>query len=110
MSSKDESATIDIDRLSFAYNGNRVLHDVSLRLAPGEMVAVIGPNGAGKTTSIAKMAHSFTKGGKRVILGAADTFRAAAIEQLQILGQQVGVDVDSFFLCHQSPFWRVKQA
>jgi iron complex transport system ATP-binding protein len=53
MSSKDESATIDIDRLSFAYNGNRVLHDVSLRLAPGEMVAVIGPNGAGKTTLMA---------------------------------------------------------
>ncbi|PKB81654.1 MAG: signal recognition particle-docking protein FtsY [SAR202 cluster bacterium Io17-Chloro-G9] len=59
------------------------------------VILMVGVNGVGKTTSIAKLAQRFTKDGKRVILGAADTFRAAAIEQLEILGQQVGVDVIS---------------
>ena len=59
------------------------------------VILMVGVNGVGKTTSIAKLAQSFTKDGKRVILGAADTFRAAAIEQLEILGRQVGVDVIS---------------
>jgi len=59
------------------------------------VILMVGVNGVGKTTSIAKLAQRFTKDGKRVILGAADTFRAAAIEQLEILGRQVGVDVIS---------------
>ncbi len=53
MSSERSNATVDVDRLSFAYNGNQVLNDVSLRLASGEMAAIIGPNGAGKTTLMA---------------------------------------------------------
>ncbi len=53
MSSERSTATIDVDGLSFAYDGAQVLHDVSLRLASGEMAAVIGPNGAGKTTLLA---------------------------------------------------------
>ena len=57
------------------------------------VILMVGVNGVGKTTSIAKLAHHFTKAGKKVILGAADTFRAAAEEQLEILGEQVGVDV-----------------
>ncbi len=59
------------------------------------VVLVVGVNGAGKTTSIAKLAHHFQQGGKRVLLGAGDTFRAAAIEQLQVLGERVGADVIS---------------
>ena len=59
------------------------------------VILVCGVNGVGKTTSIAKLAHHFTQAGKRVVLGAADTFRAAAEEQLEILGQRVGVDVIS---------------
>ena len=59
------------------------------------VILMVGVNGVGKTTSIAKLAQRFTMDGKRVILGAADTFRAAAIEQLEILGRQVGVDVIS---------------
>ncbi|MCH7712996.1 MAG: signal recognition particle-docking protein FtsY [Chloroflexi bacterium] len=62
------------------------------------VILVVGVNGVGKTTSIAKLAHHFKQAGKKVVLGAADTFRAAASEQLEILGQRVGVDVIS----HQS--------
>ncbi|MCS5667796.1 MAG: signal recognition particle-docking protein FtsY [Dehalococcoidia bacterium] len=57
------------------------------------VILMVGVNGVGKTTSIAKLAHHFTQEGKKVILGAADTFRAAAAEQLEILGGQIGVDV-----------------
>ena len=59
------------------------------------VILMVGVNGVGKTTSIAKLAHHFKQAGKKVVLGAADTFRAAAAEQLEILGQQVGVDVIS---------------
>jgi fused signal recognition particle receptor len=54
---------------------------------------VVGVNGAGKTTSIAKMAHAFKRDGATVILGAADTFRAAASDQLKVWGERTGVRV-----------------
>jgi fused signal recognition particle receptor len=57
------------------------------------IVLVVGVNGAGKTTSIAKLAHAFKRDGANVILGAADTFRAAAVDQLKIWGDRVGVRV-----------------
>jgi len=57
------------------------------------VILVVGVNGSGKTTSIAKLAYGFTAQGKRVILAAADTFRAAAIEQLQHWGGRVGAEV-----------------
>ena len=59
------------------------------------VILMVGVNGVGKTTSIAKLAHHFTQEGKKLILGAGDTFRAAAAEQLEILGKQIGVDVIS---------------
>ena len=59
------------------------------------VILMVGVNGVGKTTSIAKLAHHFTREGKKVVLGAADTFRAAAEEQLEILGDRVGVEVIS---------------
>jgi fused signal recognition particle receptor len=55
------------------------------------VIMVVGVNGVGKTTTIGKLAHQFKGAGKKVILGAADTFRAAAIEQLQIWADRVGV-------------------
>ncbi|MBM3172979.1 MAG: signal recognition particle-docking protein FtsY [Chloroflexi bacterium] len=58
-----------------------------------QVILVVGVNGSGKTTSIAKLAYVLSKKGKKVILGAADTFRAAAIEQLKHWGQEIGVDV-----------------
>ena len=57
------------------------------------VVLVVGVNGVGKTTSIAKLASYYQQMGNKLILAAADTFRAAAIEQLQILGKRVNVDV-----------------
>ena len=57
------------------------------------VVLVIGVNGVGKTTTIGKMAAQLKAEGKQVILGAADTFRAAAIEQLEIWAQRAGVDI-----------------
>jgi fused signal recognition particle receptor len=57
------------------------------------VILVVGVNGSGKTTSIAKLAYGFTSQGKRVILAAADTFRAAAIEQLEHWGEKVGAEV-----------------
>ncbi len=57
------------------------------------VVLVVGVNGVGKTTTIGKLAYQFKKAGKKVYLGAADTFRAAAVEQLCIWGERVGVTV-----------------
>jgi len=57
------------------------------------IILVVGVNGSGKTTSIAKLAYGFTSQGKRVILAAADTFRAAAIEQLKHWGGKVDAEV-----------------
>jgi len=57
------------------------------------VIMVVGVNGVGKTTTIGKMAYQFKKAGKSVYLGAADTFRAAAVEQLVIWGDRVGVPV-----------------
>ena len=57
------------------------------------VILVVGVNGVGKTTTIGKLAYQFKKAGKKVYLGAADTFRAAAVEQLCIWGERVGVTV-----------------
>ena len=57
------------------------------------VVMVVGVNGVGKTTTIGKLAYQYKAAGKKVMLGAADTFRAAAVEQLVIWGQRVGVPV-----------------
>ena len=57
------------------------------------VILVVGVNGVGKTTAIGKLAYQFKKAGKKVYLGAADTFRAAAVEQISIWGERVGVPV-----------------
>ncbi len=81
---KDEMATIlgsaDRDRPEVGERGPLV-------------VLMVGVNGVGKTTSIAKLTHLYKEEGKKVILGAADTFRAAAIDQLQSWGQRLETDV-----------------
>ena len=57
------------------------------------VILVVGVNGVGKTTTIGKLARKFTREGRKVILGAADTFRAAAVDQLDIWAERAGVDI-----------------
>jgi fused signal recognition particle receptor len=57
------------------------------------VIMVVGVNGVGKTTTIGKLAYQFKKSGKKVVLGAADTFRAAAVDQLIIWSERVGVEI-----------------
>jgi fused signal recognition particle receptor len=66
-----------------------------IQLAPSgpTVILVVGVNGSGKTTSIAKLAHMFRSQGKKVVLGAGDTFRAAAVEQLTIWADRLGVEI-----------------
>ncbi len=59
------------------------------------VIMVVGVNGVGKTTTIGKLAHQFKKSGKKVVLGASDTFRAAAVDQLTIWSERVGVPIVS---------------
>lgn len=66
--------------------------DADLQKKP-YVIMVVGVNGVGKTTTIGKLAYQFKKAGKKVYLGAADTFRAAAVDQLVIWGERVGVPV-----------------
>jgi fused signal recognition particle receptor len=79
-----------------------ILQRLKLEAAPLEpgsvspfVVMVVGVNGVGKTTTIGKIAHQFVSQGKTVLLGAGDTFRAAAAEQLAVWGERAGVDVIS---------------
>ena len=69
--------------------------DRGIRMAasPPTVILVTGINGSGKTTSVAKLAHQFKLEGKKVVLAAADTFRAAAVEQLSIWAERLDVDI-----------------
>jgi len=66
---------------------------LNLGSRPLDVILIVGVNGSGKTTSIAKLAHRYRQQGRRVLLAAADTFRAAAMDQLEIWAQRAGVDI-----------------
>jgi fused signal recognition particle receptor len=68
-------------------------HPITLAAAGPTVILVVGVNGSGKTTSIAKLAHMFRAQGQSVVLGAGDTFRAAAVEQLTIWADRLGVEI-----------------
>jgi fused signal recognition particle receptor len=75
-------------------NNTDDLNDLPFPVAGGPyVIMVVGVNGVGKTTTIGKLAHQYKSRGKKVLLGAADTFRAAAIEQLEIWSQRAGVQL-----------------
>jgi fused signal recognition particle receptor len=76
--------------LSETNNGNATDFEIPQQNTP-YVIMVVGVNGVGKTTTIGKLAYQFKKAGKKVVLGAADTFRAAAIDQLQIWADRTGV-------------------
>ena len=71
---------------------DRVPNELKLNTTP-TVILVVGVNGVGKTTSIGKIANNLRKQGKKVVVAAADTFRAAAVEQLEIWANRAGVDV-----------------
>ena len=77
-----------------ADNNNAELEDFTVpETMKPYVIMVVGVNGVGKTTTIGKLAHQFKQAGNKVVLGAADTYRAAADEQLEIWGNRVGVPV-----------------
>ncbi len=78
--------------LSETNSGNEVEFNIPEQQAP-YVIMVVGVNGVGKTTTIGKLAHQFKSAGKKVVLGAADTFRAAAIDQLQIWADRTDVPI-----------------
>ncbi|RNI28760.1 signal recognition particle-docking protein FtsY [Rufibacter latericius] len=94
--------TSDLDRILreeimdlMEENKGGVAEDFSLPDTGGQpyVIMVVGVNGVGKTTTIGKLASQFHKAGKKVVLGAGDTFRAAAVDQLKIWGDRVGIPV-----------------
>ena len=91
----DELNTILKEEISTLLAESSISLENNLSTNPGEpyVIMVVGVNGVGKTTTIGKLAHQFKAGGKKVVLGAADTFRAAAVDQLIIWSQRVGVDI-----------------
>ncbi|MGG3451363.1 MULTISPECIES: signal recognition particle-docking protein FtsY [Bacillaceae] len=76
------------------YSGSEEVES-DLNIQDGELTVIlfVGVNGVGKTTTIGKLAHTFKSDGKKVMLAAGDTFRAGAIEQLEVWGERTGVDV-----------------
>lgn len=64
-----------------------------IQVAPPQVILIVGVNGVGKTTTIGKLANYYQEAGKKVLIAAADTFRAAAIDQLEIWGQRTGTDI-----------------
>lgn len=84
----------EIESLLVVGNDDQSYRDYELPESPKPyIILVVGVNGAGKTTTIGKLAHNFSLAGKSVILGAADTFRAAAIDQLQIWSDRTSVPI-----------------
>jgi fused signal recognition particle receptor len=87
-------AMLKEEMISYLKGSDEPLAEVSDRSFPGiEVIMFVGVNGVGKTTAIAKMAHRFRGQGQTVLLVAADTFRAAAIEQLEVWASRVGAQV-----------------
>lgn len=91
-----ELNTILKEEIADLLGKNQADSESDLIIKPGlkpYVIMVVGVNGAGKTTTIAKLAYQFKAAGKNVLIGAADTFRAAAIDQLQIWADRVGVPI-----------------
>jgi fused signal recognition particle receptor len=81
------------ERILSYFEGYVQAADITMPTVKPFVIMVIGVNGVGKTTTIGKLANKFVQSGNSVLLVAADTFRAAAIDQLKIWGERVGVDV-----------------
>ena len=84
---------LELTDVTVSYGQTPVLFGVNMAINQGDIACLLGRNGVGKTTTIGKLAYQFKKAGYKVVLGAADTFRAAAIDQLQIWADRVGVPI-----------------
>lgn len=91
--SKEVQSVIS-EKLVALYNSGKE-HSTALNIQPNGLTVIlfVGVNGVGKTTTIGKLAYKFKNEGKKVLLAAGDTFRAGAIEQLEVWGERVGADV-----------------
>ncbi|WLR43561.1 signal recognition particle-docking protein FtsY [Bacillus carboniphilus] len=90
---KDVRSVIS-EKLVEIYEGDEDEHqDLNIKDGRLNIILFVGVNGVGKTTTIGKIAHKFKNEGKEVLMAAGDTFRAGAIEQLEVWGERVGVDV-----------------
>ncbi|MCA0428967.1 MAG: signal recognition particle-docking protein FtsY [Bacteroidetes bacterium] len=85
----------EITQLLLESNSNKSIDFNSVSSSIPQVIMVVGVNGVGKTTSIGKLAYQYKTAGKKVVLGAADTFRAAAVDQLKIWSERVGVEIVS---------------
>ena len=85
----------EITQLLLESNSNKGINFNEENLKSPHVIMVVGVNGVGKTTSIGKLAYQYKSSGKKVVLGAADTFRAAAVDQLKIWSERVGVEIVS---------------
>ena len=86
-------AMLEVNNLSIQFGGLHAVDNFQLKIEKGELYGLIGPNGAGKTTLIGKLAYRFKQEGKRVLIAAGDTFRAAAEEQVDIWSKRSGADI-----------------
>ena len=83
-------ALLEVKNLGISFGGLRAVDEFNVSIEKGELYGLIGPNGAGKTTTIGKLAAQLVKAGRKVYIGAADTFRAAAIDQLAVWAERAG--------------------
>ncbi len=90
LSSSSNTGVSDKDYVEEAFSASSRVFDFSRK---PYVIMVVGVNGAGKTTTIGKIAAQLRESGKKVVIGAADTFRAAAVEQLEIWAERAGVDI-----------------
>jgi fused signal recognition particle receptor len=94
--STDELNKLLKEEITALLNENSMLDENEFTIPPGKspyVIMVVGVNGVGKTTTIGKLGYQFKQNGKSVVLGAADTFRAAAVDQLDIWSKRIGVTI-----------------
>ena len=90
---KKDKSILKLEKVSLKFGRKMILENLSLNLNSGQILGLLGPNGVGKTTTIGKLANQFKNAGKSVMLGASDTFRAAAVDQLKIWAGRVDVPI-----------------
>ena len=89
----DVVPVVSIENLHVHYGAIHAVRGISIEIPPGEVYGFIGPNGAGKTTTVGKLAKRYVDAGHKVMVAACDTFRAAAVEQLAVWAQRLGVEM-----------------